>query len=89
MHRSFKPGVVRKVPSEKEIEDLKKKYPDLLIKVNIREGMDLDDMPPHHIDSYSYVLANIFLGAQNTRELLEKYHDVTDNLSIGIDHRKS
>lgn len=59
MHRCFKSGIVRQIPTDKEIEDLKKKYPDLLIKINIKRDMDLEDMASHHIDSYIYVLAKL------------------------------
>ncbi len=89
MHRSFKPGIIREVPSEKEIAALKKKYPDMLIQINIEEGLDLDEMATHHIDSYSYILANIFLGGRNTHELLDKYRYVIDNLTIRIDYHET
>ena len=87
MHRCFKSGIVRQIPTNKEIEYLKKKYPDLLIKINIQRDMDLENMAPHHIDSYSYVIANIVLGAQSREELIEKYHDVIDKLTIEINYR--
>lgn len=89
MHRTFRPGVVLEVPHEKEINKIKSRYPDLAIKINIKEGLHLKDMAPHHIDSYSWVLANIFLGGQSRQELIDKYHDVADNLTIKIDHGKN
>lgn len=89
MHRCFKSGIVKEVPSDKKIEDIKKKYPDLKIKVNIEKGVNLDDLPPHHVDSYSYVLANIFLGAHNRKALLTKYNDVIDRLAIQVDFREN
>ncbi|MFO7924522.1 MAG: ATP-grasp domain-containing protein [Bacteroidales bacterium] len=85
MLRSFKPGTVKNSPSDKIINDLKQKYPGFEILLNVKEGMDLNDLAEHHIDSYSYVMANIFLGAQNRKELLEKYNDVVEQLSIEIE----
>ncbi|MCF8336856.1 MAG: hypothetical protein K9I74_02630 [Bacteroidales bacterium] len=84
MLRTFEPGVVREIPSGEEIETLKKKYPDLAIKLNVKVGMNLDEMRGQ--DSYSYELANIFLGGKNQEELLEKYNDVVENLTFHIDY---
>ena len=88
MLRSFKPGIVTSVPTEEKINELKKKYPDFDIMLNVKEGMDLDDMAEHHIDSYSYVMANIFLGAQSRKELLEKYNNVVEELAIKTDPKE-
>ena len=82
MLREFESGVVTRVPGEDEIEGLGKIYPDLTIKVNVKEGMHLDDMEEHHIDSYSYVLADIYLAADNHKELMQKYDDVVSRLSF-------
>ncbi len=85
MLRSFKSGIVKEAPGKKTINELKQKYPDFDILLNVKEGMDLDDMAQHHIDSYSYVMANIFLGAQSSGELLEKYNDVVEKLAIKVE----
>ncbi|MFP4367014.1 MAG: acetyl-CoA carboxylase biotin carboxylase subunit family protein [Bacteroidales bacterium] len=87
MHRTFKSGIVRKVPGKSEIDEMKKKYPDLVIKINVGKGLDLDDMPAAHIDSYSYVLANIFIGAGSRNELVEKYNDIVNNLTFEIEKK--
>ncbi len=77
-------GKVQKVPDRKEIEQLKKKHPELEISISAKEGMNLSDIEEHHVDSYSYVLAYINLGGQTQEELLEKYNDVKENLSFQI-----
>ncbi len=82
--RSFRPGVVQQIASEESIMALREKYPDMRLKINVQKGMNLDDLLPHQVDSYSYELANIFLGAMSRDELMEKYRDVTENLSIEI-----
>ncbi len=87
MLRSFKPGIVRNVPAKKKIDALKKKYPDLVIQISVKEGMDLDDLPDYHIDSYSYVLADINLGGEDREDLLEKYKNVVKELAIEIEHK--
>jgi len=84
MLRTFESGKVNSVPSQEEIHTLKQKYSDLAIKINVKEGMNLDDM--YGQDSYSFELANIYLGGRNQEELLEKYNDVVENLSFKIDY---
>ncbi|MFO8089596.1 MAG: ATP-grasp domain-containing protein [Desulfatiglandaceae bacterium] len=84
MLRSFEPGIVKSPPTQNEIECLKKKYPDLAIKINVAEGTNLADM--YGQDSYSYELANIHLGATNQEDLIAKYNDVVSNLSFDIDY---
>ncbi|MFP4468544.1 MAG: acetyl-CoA carboxylase biotin carboxylase subunit family protein [Bacteroidales bacterium] len=84
MLRSFRPGVVKQMASEKTIQDLQKKYPDMLLKINVQKGTNLEEMPPYQVDSYSYVLANIFLGGSDREELMAKYRDVEESLAIEI-----
>ncbi len=85
MHRAFHSGKVMAVPSEKEISRLKEKFPDLEIKINVKQNMDLEDLPPYHIDSYSYVLANIFIGASTRQELLKKFDYIINSLTFKIE----
>ncbi len=86
MLRSYEPGIVTKVPSEAEIRRMKEKYPDLSIKINVEEGTDLETIDMHHVDSYSFILANLHIGAKNRGQLLEKYQDVIDNLPFTIEN---
>jgi len=84
MHRVFEPGIVSNVADDKTIAGLRKKYPDMLLSINVKEGQDLDDIEEHHTDSYSYVLANLDIGAENEEELLDKYNDIVKHLNIQI-----
>lgn len=85
MLREFKSGTITRTPGEDIIESINKIYPDMAIKVNVKEGMHTDDMEEHHIDSYSYVLADIYLAADNHKELMQKYEDVVRRLSFQIE----
>lgn len=87
MLRTFENGKIKRAPLEKEIKSLKKKYPDLAIKINVKEGMMLEDM--YGQDSYSYELANIFLGGKNQEVMLEKYNDIVAHLTFDIEYLKS
>lgn len=84
MLRSFKSGIVIEVPDRKQISELKNHYPGLSVFVNVRKGQDLNSLALHHSDSYSYILANILLGAENREELIEKYNEIVNKLSFKI-----
>lgn len=87
MLRTFEPGTVQQIPSEEETRKLLEKYPEFYIKNHVKEGMHLSELQGQ--DSYSFELANIFLGARNQEELLDKYHDCLDNLTYGINYDES
>jgi len=83
MLRIYETGRVKKVPSQDELEKLREKYPELTLKLHVKEGMHLSDLQGQ--DSYSYELANMFLGARNQEELIQKYDDCMANLSFEVE----
>ena len=82
MVRTYEPGLVKIAPSKEELDRLKEKYPDIEIKIHIREGMHLSEL--YGQDSYSYELANLFIGAGNKTQMLDIYYDCLDNLTFEI-----
>lgn len=84
MLRIFETGRVNKVPSEEEMNRLKSTIPGLEIKLRVAEGMHLDDLLGQ--DSYSFELANIFIGGRDQQELVEKYERVVDGLTFEIEY---
>jgi len=87
MLRTYEPGTVSHVPTKEEIQKLNEKYPDFYIKLHVKEGLHLSELRGQ--DSYSYELANIFLGARNQEELIDKYNDCVEHLGFGIDYDES
>lgn len=83
MLRIYETGRVKKVPSQEEVDKLREKYPELTLKMHVKEGMHLSDLQGQ--DSYSYELANMFLGARNQEELIQKYDDCMANLSFEVE----
>lgn len=84
MLRTFESGKVLKTPTQNEINILKKFIPGLEININVKEGQHLSELKNQ--DSYSFELANIFIGARDQRELVEKYHQCVDGLSFEIEY---
>ncbi len=84
MLRIFETGRVNKVPSKEEIERLKQEIPGLEINVRVSEGMHLDELQGQ--DSYSFELANIFIGGRDQQDLVEKYDQVVAGLTFEIEY---
>jgi len=83
MLRIYESGRVKKVPSKEEVDKLREKYPDLTLKLHVKEGVHLSELQGQ--DSYSYELANMFLGARNQEELIQKYDDCMANLTFDVE----
>ncbi len=84
MMRCHKDGKVIAVPGRTEIEALKRRFPEAQIVIQIQAGMRLSDLRDQ--DSYSYEIADLFLGADSQDELLKKYQTALAMLPFAIDH---
>jgi hypothetical protein len=76
--RKYSDTSVTRVPSAGEIAQLEKAVGDTTIQVLVNEGMALSELPNQ--DSYSFEIANIYLGAQTQEELVHKYRQVSGQL---------
>ncbi|PJE95693.1 biotin carboxylase [Streptomyces carminius] len=70
-HRQFTDGVVRRVPTEEEIERVEREIPGVRVAVKVADGQRLSELSGQ--DSYSYELAHVYVGADSEAELREKY----------------
>jgi biotin carboxylase len=70
--RRFEDGVVANVPSDEEVKRIEREIGDVVINVEVEEGMRLSKKSGEE-DSYSYVLATMHIGAQDQDELMDKY----------------
>lgn len=84
MLRTFEHGRIQKVPTRNEINILKKFIPGFEVKFPVKEGMHTSDMQGQ--DSYSFELANIFIGGRDQAELVEKYNKCLEGLTFEIDY---
>ncbi|WP_158895379.1 ATP-grasp domain-containing protein [Amycolatopsis anabasis] len=82
-YRRFADGVVRRVPTGEEIDRLRRELPGVKVDVVPREGERLSDMPAQ--DSYSYELADVFVGASDEPELIAKYERAVSALHFEFD----
>ncbi|MGQ0777560.1 MAG: ATP-grasp domain-containing protein [Pseudonocardiales bacterium] len=81
--RRWNDGVVRRHPTELEIEQIQREIPGVTVDVTARAGDRLSELTRQ--DSYSYSIANIYVGAQDEAELTEKYQRCIRALPFEID----
>ena len=80
MPRVFADTVVTRVPSAEEIEALHRQHPELVVHVSVEEGMRLSELPAQ--DSYSFEIADVFIGADDEAQLHEKFRHVMEVLDF-------
>lgn len=71
MMRVFESGVVAHAPSEGDAHLLSEAFPEQRFECHVHDGQALEDLPFQ--DSYSFNIADVYLGADSQHELLEKY----------------
>jgi hypothetical protein len=81
--RRWSDGVVRRHPTEQDIERVQREVPGTTVDVTVHEGDRLSELTGQ--DSYSYILANIYVGANDEAELTDKYHRCVQALPFEID----
>lgn len=81
--RRFSDGVVRRMPSLEEIRFVEEQVPGTSIRRLVNRGEQLSEFDEN--DSYSYQVAQVFIGADDRTELMSKYEQCLSELSIHID----
>lgn len=83
MLRVYNPGRIIRVPDNQSIQQVEKEVPGSFVQVLVQEGQLLEDL--QHQDSYSYHLANIYIGARHRMELVEKYNRCLELLPFEVE----
>ncbi|MGM0585570.1 MAG: D-alanine--D-alanine ligase, partial [Pseudomonadota bacterium] len=83
MVRVFEDGLVRRLPREGDISRVQAIFPEARIHPLTSVGARLRHL--HYQDSYSFELADIFLGADSQPELLEKYRRTLELLPFELE----
>lgn len=81
--RRFSDGLVRRVPTGEELEQIAHEIPGVAIDIVVKPGDRLSDLPGQ--DSYSYELADIFVGADDQAELIDRYERCVKALHFEFD----
>ena len=80
MPRVFGDAQVLRVPSEEQIQAIRRQYPELLVNVAVKEGQYLSELRGQ--DSYSFEIADLFLGGTDEMELHAKFHEIMEMLDF-------
>ncbi|MFN2354579.1 MAG: acetyl-CoA carboxylase biotin carboxylase subunit family protein [Desulfopila sp.] len=86
MLRSYRDGTVTRIPSRAAIERLKQQFPGFEACIKVQPGTRLSHLLDQ--DSYSYEIAEIFMGAANRTELEQNYQIALANLPFSIEDSK-
>lgn len=81
--RRFSDAVVRRAPTQREIDELRGAEGDCVVDVVAHEGDRLSDLPEQ--DSYSYAYATIHIGADSEEALRKRYERVLQALPFEFD----
>ena len=83
--RHFTDGVVTRVPTDDEVAALERELDGVTIDVIVAEGDRLSELPDQ--DSYSYKIANLYLGGGDEAELRRKFERCAEALRFEFDER--
>jgi hypothetical protein len=75
-------GYVRRVPDEQDIEALRERFPHMQIKLDVEAGMNLNELLNQ--DAYSYVLGELYLGADDHDALHARFQECRSALNFDI-----
>lgn len=82
MLRSYRDGTVTSIPSRADIERLKQQFPGFETIIKVQPGTLLSSLLDQ--DSYSYEIAEIFMGAANRPELEKNYQTALAHFPLKI-----
>jgi biotin carboxylase len=81
--RRFADGFVRRTPTAEEVEQVERDIPGVTVNIVAQEGERLSDLASQ--DSYSYELADIFVGGCDEDDLVAKYERCVEALRFDFD----
>jgi len=87
MLRVYRPGRVIRVPTNEDIERLYARFPEARLRVLVHEGQDLTTL--RFQDSYSYELAELFLGGLSQPDMLSRYREALEILDFQVSEPSS
>lgn len=83
--RTHENARVRRVPKPETVSQLEREFPGTHIQILAEESGDLSDMMDQ--DSYTFCLAQIFIGGHDQKDLLARYRQIRDRLDFDLTPR--
>jgi biotin carboxylase len=82
MVRRYENALVTRVPTPEEIRHLEAENPFATIEIEVEAGVRLSTLKDQ--DSYSYEIAVIFIGGENSEDLEAKYHHILKQIPLEL-----
>jgi len=80
--RHYEDAWVADVPSQQTLEAIAHEWPGTYVELDVHPGMWLSEL--HDQDSYSYVLALIYVGADSHEQLMAHYDAIVERLEFDL-----
>lgn len=80
MARVYADATVTRVPSQDDIAALQEHHPELIVVPCVKEGTKLSEL--RNQDSFSFEIANLFLGGRDEAELHHKFREIMRRLDF-------
>ena len=71
-------AIVTRIPTEQDRAEIERRFPGAVLTLMVEEGDRLSELPGQ--DSYRFVLGKLYLGADSTEQLLQRYAEITAEL---------
>jgi biotin carboxylase len=71
-------AIVTRVPTDAERDAIRQKYPETTVTLQVKGGERLSELPNQ--DSYRYILGKLYIGADDRRQLVERYNSILEEL---------
>lgn len=75
-------AVVTRVPTAADTADIERRYPGTVLVLEVKEGDLLSEVPGQ--DSYRFAVGKLYIGADSSEQLQEKYSAITAELPFEI-----
>lgn len=80
--RTFEDAIVTRVPSAEDVARVSREIPGAWVFPAVGEGQRLSELSDQ--DAYSFLLAEILVGARDRNELLDRYHRAVEILNFQL-----
>jgi hypothetical protein len=82
MVRCYRDGKVLGIPGPEDVKRVRERFGGADVQINVNPGMRLSELRDQ--DSYSYEIADLFMGADSHEELLANYREALAMLPFHI-----
>lgn len=81
--RAHRDAVVAETPSPGHIQTMERRFPGTIVQLQVKPGMRLSEL--HEQDSYSYILAIVYMGASSQKQLLANWRECARALRFHLE----